>query len=152
MTEEDNNQETQIISGQQFEEPLYVNGGITKEPERYLAEKPYELSKFEFSILKKGKLKSDTWFKLVSGATAGFVLSILGKALNSLIQRQIPSLESWELWAVIAGIIAAAILKKTKRKTEDEKEFEAVRDYIDHYFKTTPRRRIHVARRSEDQK
>lgn len=151
MTEELHNYETETISGQRFDKPLYVHGGVTGEPERYLAEKPFELNKYEFSILKKGKFGSDSLFQLVCGATIGFVLSILGKALNALIQKQTPSLENWELWSVGAGIIIALILK-FRKQTPEENEFNEVTDYIDKHYKETPIRRIHVTQRKEGQK
>ncbi len=150
MTSNQESQQTQNIVDRQFDEPLYVEGQITSEPERYLAEKPYELSKFEFSVIKKGKFKTDTWFQLVCGATAGLVLSILGKSLNALIQKQTPSLENWELWSVGVGIVLAIFLKK-KSKTEDEKEFDEIKEYINQHYDNTRRRRIHVAGREEGQ-
>jgi hypothetical protein len=157
LTEEQNDQETRKITGQRFDKPLFVAGGVSEEPERYLAEKPYELSKFEFSILRKGSFKSESWLwlQLVTGATAGFILALLGKALNALIQKQTPSLENWELWSAGVGILLTLILAFTsrfKKKTPDEKEFAEIKEYIDQYFKETPRRRIHVTGRKESQK
>ena len=146
-----NEQKTESIKDQRFDTPLYVSGEITNEPERYLAEKPYELSKFEFSILKKGKFRSDTLFQLISGATVGFVLVIIGKALNALIQKQTPTLENWELWSVGAGIVLGIILK-FRSKTADEKEFDEIKEYINQHFESTPRRRIHLTGREEEQK
>ena len=139
------------IKDRQFDTPLYVAGEISAEPERYLAEKPFELSKFEFSILKKGKFRTDTWFQLVAGATIGLVLVIAGKALNALTQQQTPTLENWELWSVGSGIILAAILKFS-RKTEEEKEFDEIRHSISQHFENSPRRRVHLTGREEKQK
>jgi len=45
------NEETRVISGQEFDTPLIFKGSISDEPERYVAEKPYELTKYEFIIL-----------------------------------------------------------------------------------------------------
>ena len=142
---------TESIKDRQFDTPLYVSGEISGEPERYLAEKPYELSKFEFSILKKGKFRSDTWFQLAAGATIGLVIAIAGKTLNALVQQQRPSLEGWELWAVFAGIVLSIILKCFP-KSEDEKEFDETRQYISQHFENSPRRRVHLAGREEKQK
>jgi len=150
VTEAQNNQKTQKISGRRFDAPLFVHGAISGEPERYLGEKPYELSKFEFSILKKGKFKSDTWFRVVCGATIGLVLAIVGKLLYALMQKQPPLLDNWELCSVGAGIVLAFILK-FRKKTPEEAEFDEVRNYIEQYFKETPRRRIHVTGKNEDQ-
>jgi len=40
LIEEQQNQKTERLSGQHFDTSLYVIGGITGEPERYLADKP----------------------------------------------------------------------------------------------------------------
>ena len=146
-----NVEKTESIKDLNFDTPLYVAGEISAEPERYLAEKPYELTKFEFSILKKGKFRADTWFQLVCGATLGLVLAIAGKTLNALIQKQTPTVENWELWSVAAGVFLAVILK-FGRKTEDEKEFDEIRQYISHHFENSPRRRVHLSGREEKQK
>ena len=136
------------IIGKRFDSPLYVDGEVSGEPERYLAEKPYELSKYEFSILRKGKFKSDSWFQLAFGATIGFILAVIGKALNALVQKQTPSVENWELWSIAAGIVFAIILCFWKKFSE-EKEFQELSRNIDQHFKETPKRRIHVKSRKE---
>ncbi len=149
-----NNQQIENIAGRNFDTPLYVAGEITNEPERYLAEMPYELSKFEFSIIKKGKFKDDAWFLIVCGATASFGLVILGKVLNGLIQKQTPSLENWELWSVVIGVVLAIILKSFKKqnKTADEIEFDEIREGINHHFENTKQRRIHITGKEDEAK
>lgn len=151
MSDGQTKQDNQTISGQRFDAPLYVFGGVTGEPERYLAEKPYELAKYEFSILKKGKFKSDTWFNLVCGATIGFFLLIGGKTLVALIQKETASLEKWELWSAVVGIVLAIALKIFRKKTPDEQEFEEARKCIEEHFQANPRRRVHVTPRGEEQ-
>jgi len=138
------------VTGQLFDSPLYVSGGVTGEPERYLAEKPYELSKYEFSILKKGKFSSDIWVPSVIGAIVGFILAVIGKLLQALIAKQNPSLEQWEIWAIIAGIIVCLLFKFVRKRTSEEKEFERIKQYIDQHFLTSPKRRVHVTREEED--
>ena len=60
----------EYVEGKQFDSPLILPGVIEEEPERYVAEKPYDLTRFEYSILKKPYL-ADFWFNIVSGGTAG---------------------------------------------------------------------------------
>jgi hypothetical protein len=148
------NQESQQpvnIVDRQFDSPLYVAGHITTEPEIYLAEKPYELSKFEFSVIKKGKFKTDAWFQLVCGATLGIGLTILGKVLNALIQKQTTTLDNWELWSIGAGILLAIIIKRCNlNKTADEIEFDDAKNYINQQFENSRRRRIHVQGKEEE--
>jgi len=152
VTEGQSNQEARTITGQRFAEPLFVEGGVSGEPERYLGEKPYELSKYEFSILKKGKFKSDLWFQLVIGATVTLMLVVLGKTLSALAQEQKPSLENWELWSIAAGIaLALSLWFKNKKKPPDDKEFQEITEHIDQHFRETPKRRIHVTSRKEGQ-
>ena len=138
--------------GKTFDSPLYVPGGVGDEPKRYLAEEPYELSKSEFNILKKGKFRADVWFPLTCGATLGIALSVIGKALNALIDKQTPSLEKWEIWAIVAGLILAAAFKIIKKESPEEREFDEIKVYIDQYFITTPRRRVHVTKKEEENK
>ncbi len=143
--------EAESITGKRFDSPLYVVGEISGEPERYLAEKPYELSKYEFSILRKGKFKSDFWFQLSLGATIGFILAVIGKTLNALVQKQTPSIENWELWSILAGSVSS-IVRRFWKKSSEEKEFQEISRNIDQHFKETPKRRIHVKSRKEGQR
>lgn len=150
MTKNPKEQHTKkTIRDQRFDEPLYVDGEVTHEPETYLAEKPYELSEFEFSVLRKGQFKSNIWFELVFGATIGFVLNIAGKTLSALIQKETPSVDKWELWSIGVGIVLALLLRFRKRNS-DEKEFNEIKDYINQHFKTSLRRRVHIPRKEEE--
>jgi len=149
VTEGQNNQKPGLFTGVRFDKPLYVYGEVSEEPERYLAEKPYELSKFEFSILRKGKFKSNTLSHLVSGATVGLVIIVIGQAIDTLADKKTPSLERWELWSILAGIVITVFLYIVNRKwkSPEEKEYEEILDDIDQHFKETPRRRIHLSGR-----
>lgn len=150
MTDESSNRALKLqITDEKFDSPLYVHGFVSGEPEMYLGEKPYELSKHEFSVLKKGKYRSDFWFQITCGATGGLVLAILGKTLHALIGKRTPSLETWEIWAILAGVVIAFVLK-LKKKNDDEKEFDEMRQCIDQHFLVTPKRRIHVLSKEED--
>ena len=64
---EDSSKSDSTVAGQQFDNPLYVTGELKSEPERYIGEKPYELSKYEYSILKRNKIASKFWFQIVWG-------------------------------------------------------------------------------------
>ena len=52
-----------LIEGQKFDSPLVFEGSVDTEPQRYIAEKPYELTKYEFSVIRK-KDFTDLWFKI----------------------------------------------------------------------------------------
>lgn len=130
------------ISGRQFDTPLYVDGEVSDEPERYLGEKPYELSKYEFSVLRKKKDSSKFWFQLICGATAGFILSVVGKILHALILKVDPKLELWEILTILVGIVVAVFLKN--RKTTEEVEADQIEQYIEQHYISNPKRRIHI--------
>ncbi len=49
MTQEDN----QSISGGEYDSPIILQGRVDLEPQRYVAEKPYDLTRYEYSFLKK---------------------------------------------------------------------------------------------------
>jgi hypothetical protein len=135
------------IKDQQFdrEKPLYIRGGVTGEPERYLAEKPYDLSKFEFGVLRKGKFVPHIWVELIAGATVGMSLSIIGKiVVSALIGQRTPTVESWEFPAIAVGLLIVALLKFFRRKSDDEKDFDAIRDAIEQHFASNPPRRLHL--------
>lgn len=129
------------IEGQQFDQPLVLTGSINTEPERYIAEKPYELTKYEFSILKK-QMASHLLFNLTSGATAGVVISILGKAITSLIDKKSPTLEQWEIYSTVVGVLASIAFSKIKPQPDKEKI--ALEQVIDGHFQTNKPRRVHV--------
>lgn len=137
------------ITGHKFDAPLYVRGFVSNEPEMYLGEKPYELSKYDYGVLKKGQFRSDFWFQITCGATVGLVLALLGKALYALIRKTTPSLESWELCTVLVGIATTLVLK-LRKKNNEEMEFDEVRQTIDQHFYKSPKRRIHILSQEKD--
>ncbi len=143
MTESSKNKDgITVISNQKYDTPLYVNGEISDEPERFLGEKPYELSRYEFSIVYKNKAPSKLWFQIVCGALTGFVFSIAGKILHSLILKAKPKVELWEILTIIVCLIAAVLVKKIK--TKEEVEAEQIEGLIDQHFILNPKRRIHI--------
>jgi hypothetical protein len=130
------------IEGKEFDEPLIMAGTIEAEPVRYVAEKPYDLTRFEYSILKKPYL-ADFWFNIVAGGTAGLVISVIGKATTALIAKQDPTLDTWEIIAVIIVIVSAAILKLCF-KSDDDKEKDKLMSVINGHFSTNKPRRLHL--------
>ncbi|MDD1783437.1 hypothetical protein LRP49_19885 [Enterovibrio sp. ZSDZ35] len=134
--------DTPHVRGETFDTPLIMEGGIDYEPERYVAEKPYDLTRYEFSILKKSS-SSETWFNLIAGGTAGVVITVAGKTIASLIDKKDPSLATWEIVAVVVGI-GISILVKKKIKSDDEKEKEQLLSVVDAHFTQNRKRRVHL--------
>lgn len=130
-----------VISGRSFDEPLILTGNIA-EPERYVAEKPYELTKYEFSVLKK-RTVGDLGFQVSLGATAGVFLSVTGKILSSLLGKKPQTLEVWEIVCIVIGILLCVVFKKMV-KTKDDREKEELEQVIDNHFITNKPRRVHL--------
>lgn len=135
---------TSHIEGKKFDAPLIMTGAIDKEPERYVAEKPYDLTRYEYSVLKKPYI-ADLWFNLVSGATGGVVITVIGKAISSLIQKQSPSIETWEIIAIALGVVISYLIKKYIKSNEDQERCDLV-NVIDNHFSTNKPRRLHLTK------
>ncbi len=132
------------VKGEEFDTPLIMKGVIEHEPERYVAEKPYDLTRYEFSILKKSS-SSEMWFNLIAGGTAGVVVSVIGKTIASLIDKKDPSLATWEIVAVFVGI-GISMLVKYKIKSDDEQEKEQLLSIVDTHFIQNRNRRLHLTK------
>lgn len=144
MSKDQEEEKSQSYEGRTFDKPLIVPGHIDTEPEKYIAEKPFDLTRFEYSVLRKPYL-ADFWFNLSSGATAGVVISVFGKTIAALIAKQIPSLEPWEIVTVFLGVIISCVLK-TKFKSEDDKEKDKLMSVIDSHFEQNKPRHLHLTR------
>ena len=134
--------ETQnVIEHQRFDEPLVFKGGVEREPERYVAEKPYELTQYEFSVLRR-RILSLFWAQTLFAATAGLVLATVGKVLHALVLKEAPQLESWELWAIIVGLGLSIIFWFIR--TKDDQERIQLESAIDEHFTSNKPRRVHL--------
>lgn len=141
---ENEEEKTQSYEGRTFDEPLIVPGHIDAEPERYIAEKPFDLTRFEYSVLKK-PYTAEFWFTLVAGATVGVVISIIGKTTTALVAKQSPSLESWEIITVLIGVVVAVVFKKCL-KSEDDQEKDKLMRVIDSHFEQNRPRHLHLTK------
>ncbi|MBV1907730.1 MAG: hypothetical protein KUG78_00320 [Kangiellaceae bacterium] len=144
MSENSENENNEVIEGRVYDTPLVVPGFIDAEPERYVAEKPFDLTRFEYSILKKS-YKAEFWFNIVSGGTGGIVVSVIGKALAALIAKQQPKLETWEIVAVILGVLVSLLLKYAFKSDDDKAKDELMR-VVDNHFETNKPRHLHLTK------
>lgn len=139
--------ETQnVIENQRFDEPLVLKGGVEREPERYVAEKPYELTQYEFSVLRR-RILSLYWAQTLFAATVGLVLAIAGKVLHALVLKDTPQLESWELWAIVIGLVLSIIFWRVR--TKDDRERIQLESAIDEHFTSNKPRRVHLTTRGD---
>ncbi|EIE1271966.1 MULTISPECIES: hypothetical protein [Vibrio] len=125
-------------------EPLFVKGGVEGEPVKYLGVKPYELDKYEFSILKKKFENKSVWFNAALGATAGSIFLLLAKVIQLSLTKQEISIEIYEIATVLLGAIASWNLR-TPTLSDDELEQQEIVKYIDDWFSQNPKRNIHVS-------
>lgn len=138
MSQENNSSYT----GRIFDEPLILHGHIDAEPQRYIAEKPFELTRFEYSVLRKS-YSNGFWFTLTTGATVGMTFSIIGKSIAALIANQPPTLDLWEVVALLLGVILSCALK-FMRKSEGHKEKDSLEGVIDRHFEQNKPRHLHL--------
>jgi len=115
---------------------------LDDEPIRYLVERPYDLSQLEYITLKKASTLG-FWCNIIAGGTAGIVLSIIGKALSSLIAKENPELQVWEIVAVIVGTVLALLFKYCLKNADDAEKSKLVAT-VDEHFITNKPRRLHV--------
>jgi hypothetical protein len=124
-------------------EPLYVKGGVEGEPEKYLAGKPYDLDKYEFSVLKKKFENKSMWFNASIGATAGFIIILLAKMIQLAISQKAITFELYELIVVVVGTFITWMLRKPKITEDETEQLNLVKD-VDDWFSRNPKRNIHV--------
>lgn len=136
MTKQD-----RVIEGERFDKPLVLPGAIDTEPERYIAEKPYELTKYDFSILRK-RMSSELLFVTTVGATAGVLIAVVGKSIGALLDKKSPTLEPWEMWAVGIGVLASIAFKFIRSK--EDKERLQLEEVVEGHFQTNRPRRVHL--------
>lgn len=130
-----------IIEGKKFDSPLIISKFFTTEPERYIAEKPFDLTKYEFSVLRK-RVTSELLFTAALGATVGVVLTVLAKVLAALLEKNSPTVETWELYAVGCGLAAMLVFKIFR--TDADKEYCQLEDVIDGHFQSNKPRMVHL--------
>ncbi len=138
MTQEDN----QTISDGEYDSPIILQGRVDLEPQRYVAEKPYDLTRYEYSFLKRN-YTGNFWSNLTAGATAGLIISVLGKSIFSLLEQQTPELKSWELTAIIIGVIGTLLFKYAIKTEEDKKKEELIK-VVESHFEDSKPRRVHL--------
>lgn len=141
---EDKEEKLHSYEGRTFAEPLIVPGHIDTEPERYIAEKPFDLTKFEYSILRKPYM-AEFWFTLAAGATGGVVISVVGKSMTALIAKQNPSLELWEIITVALGVALSLWFKK-KFNSDNDLEKNRLMSVIDRHFEQNRPRHLHLTK------
>lgn len=124
-------------------EPLYVKGGVEGEPVKYLAVKPYELDKYEFSVLKKKFENKSMWFNASIGATAGFIILLLAKMIQLAINQQPIEFELYELIVIFVGALTSWLLREPKITEDETEQLNLVKD-VDDWFSRNPNRNIHV--------
>lgn len=130
------------VEGKEYDAPLIMPGSMNIEPQRYVAEKPYDLTRYEYSYLKRN-FTGNFWRNIFAGATAGFAISVIGKAIVALLNKKTPELETWEIVAIIVGFIASLVFNFAI-KSEDDKIKNELNEVIDTHFNKSLPRRVHL--------
>ncbi len=133
--------EDKSASGGEYDSPIML-GDIDIEPQRYVAEKPYDLTRYPYSYLKRN-YSGGFWFNIAVGATAGFVLTVLGKAIFALLDKENPSLDMWEIITIAIGV-AMSLYFKCSFKSEDDKIKSELNEVVDTHFQKSKPRRVHL--------
>ena len=141
--------ENKIVEGKEYDSPILLPGSINIEPQRYVAEKPYDLTRYEYTFLKRN-FTGSFWCNIFSGATAGIVITVLGKVFVALIDKKNPELEKWEVIAIIIGVIISLIFKFVI-KSDDDKTKAELNEVIDTHFQQSLPRMVHVASKESEQ-
>ena len=139
-------QQNKVIEGKQFDSPLVLPGASNVEPQRYIAELPYELTKYEFVVLRR-RGTSHLLFTSAVSATVGIALMLTGKFVSGVITQQQPDWHKWELVTLELGIVLSIVL--TFVRSRDDKERERLEEVINSHFQANKPRRVHVTAGSD---
>lgn len=131
------------IEGREFDTPLVLPPAGNVEPQRYIAEVPFDLTKYEFEVLRR-KATSDLVFTSIVSATIGMAILLFGKFLVGVATQTEPAWEKWE-WATLGVGVVASIILRFSLRTASDKEREKLLKVIDGHFATKKPRRIHFA-------
>jgi len=132
-------------------EPLFIEGGVEREPLKYLGIRPYELDKYQLSILKKNFDRKSSFYNASLGATVGAFFLILGKFFAYAIEKKEFNFEWHEIIAVGVGLICT-YCSRNQVVTEEEKEKLELIKEISTWFEANPNRAIHVSRKEGEEK
>jgi hypothetical protein len=116
MTEETENTVSEVV----YDSPIILPGEVAIEPQRYVVERPYDLTRYEYSYLKRN-FSGGFWCNIFAGATAGLVISVLGKSVISLIANKTPNLQTWELVSIGMGVLLSLLFKFCIKSDDDKK-------------------------------
>ena len=140
------NEENTFRDGE-YDSPIILPGPSDIEPERYVAVKPYDLTRFEYSFLTRN-FTGDFWCNIVAGATGGILITVIAKAVTALLDKKSPELETWEIVAIGIGVIVYVCFKFFLKSEDDKKKSELV-EVIDKHFQTSKPRRVHLTRQED---
>lgn len=132
----------QNVSDGVYDSPIILPGEVSIEPQRYVAEQPYDLTRYEYNFLKRSS-SANFWSNLFAGASAGIGISITGKSIIALLDQQRPDLELWEVAGFCVGIVLT-LLFKFFIKTEDDLKKQDLIKIVDNHFNSCKPRRIHL--------
>lgn len=121
--------------------PLFIKGGVAGEPVKYLGVMPYDLDKYEFSVLRKSFDNKTFWFNASLGATAGFIFLLIAKLIQLAIAQKPLSFEYYEIIAIVVGGLVSWFLRKPEVCEDEQEKLNLIKD-ISAWFDRNPKRNI----------
>lgn len=103
MTKEQNE-----YTGQEFNQPVYVNGNPETNPKITVARIPFLLERYEFDKISKGDGFWTNMANILLGAAIGLFINMIAKLIGSKMDTSIV-FEKWELYGFIIAIILMGI-------------------------------------------
>lgn len=134
------------IQGRNFDAPLILPAGGNVEPQRYIAEEPFDMTKYEFEVLRRPR-STNLLVRSLFGATIGVAIMLAGKYVAAILEAKSPTWQVWEWGALGVGIVvtgAVALIVRVRR-SRAEQEREELEKVIDGHFATKKQRRVHIA-------
>lgn len=75
----------------------------------------------------------------------GLLISIIGKAVASLVAKEDPQLAGWEIISLVIGLFICLVTKRFVKSNED-KEKEDLLNAIEEHFINNKKRKLHVTK------
>lgn len=135
-----------IITGKLINKPLKE-----KFPMYGLYEEGFQLSKYEFSVLKRGRPRLDNWFSDFRAVVAGYLILIGAKtflAMTRGVGLSMKSVDILDVLGLVLSILVVFVLWVGSRrvKTPERDEREKLIGEIERHFIYMPKREIYLKR------
>lgn len=91
-------------TGQEFNQPVYVNGNPETNPEITVARIPFLLERYEFDKISKGGGFWTNMANILLGGAIGLFINMIAKLIGSKMDNSIV-FDTWEVYGFIIALI-----------------------------------------------